>query len=538
MVNEWVEGVLKNRGWDAKQTIAYCKKIEGYAKEKDNKTLLGFAYYYLGETYYGLNDGENLFKYITRAIGCLDETGQWELLARSYNLMAITAANRGNVAVAMDYYLTGLNYCKKCGIEDIQNIFHLNLGTLYLNNGQYKEALPYFKKGFEYTNSHKEADDYRTLLTCIYLGLGRCCLMAGKKEEAATYVSRLDTECVPYLDNIEMLCVMCYKAWYYHRVDRIIARDACIDEIYNRVNEDFVVMDNFDDLYDICNLLLELKRDDALWKILAILEDLTKRAKMVNLQRKILSLKIKYYRAVGENAGYLQAAGLYYELTEIMERENRYMMVSIMNIRNSLERANEQRRIMEEANERLVQKSETDPMTGLANRYRLSEYSEKVFERCRKNRVPLAMEILDVDYFKQYNDNYGHQAGDTCICAIAGVLKKMQNEHVFCARYGGDEFIIIYEDLPKSEIEKLSLQLRQEIMELNIEHLYSKALPIVTVSQGICHDIPGADCRSFDYLHMADAMLYLVKKQNRNNVCIGKINTDETWMAETVTKLS
>ena len=536
MVNDWIEGVLKNRGVDAELTLGYCRQIEKYAKEKDNKTLLGFAYYYCGETHYGLNDGENLFKYITRAIGYLDETGQWELLARSYNLMAITAANRGNVAVAMDYYLTGLNYCKKCGIPDIQNMIHLNLGTLYLNNGQYKEAQPYFKKGYEYTSAHKEAEDYRTRLTCIYIGIGRCCLLAGKNEEAGNYCNLLDEECVPYLDNIEMLCVLCFKAYYYHRMERVAARDACIEEINNRVNEDFVVMDNFDDLYDVCRLLLEIKRDDVLWKILTILEDLTKRARIVNLQRKIISLKIKYYRSIGENAGFLQAAGLHYELTEIMERENRYMMVSIMNIRNSLERANEQRRMVEEANERLVRKSETDQLTGLPNRYRLNEYSEKVFERCRKSGISLAMEILDIDYFKQYNDNYGHQAGDKCIAAIADELKRMQNEHIFCARYGGDEFIVIYEDMPKDKVRQAAEKLRQNIMDLQIEHRYSMALPVVTITQGICFDIPTADSKSWDYLHTADAMLYRVKKQCRNNICMGNLNSENIWMSETVTQ--
>ena len=263
---------------------------------------------------------------------------------------------------------------------------------------------------------------------------------------------------------------------------------------------------------------------------------MTKRPRIVNLQRKIISLKIKYYRSIGENAGFLQAAGLHYELTEIMERENRYMMVSIMNIRNSLERANEQRRMVEEANERLVRKSETDQLTGLPNRYRLNEYSEKVFERCRKSGISLAMEILDIDYFKQYNDNYGHQAGDKCIAAIADELKRMQNEHIFCARYGGDEFIVIYEDMPKDKVRQAAEKLRQNIMDLQIEHRYSMALPVVTITQGICFDIPTADSKSWDYLHTADAMLYRVKKQCRNNICMGNLNSENIWMSETVTQ--
>ena len=529
-VNAWVAGVQKNRGVDAELTLDYCRKIEAYAKEKENNALLGFAYYYSGETYYGLNDSEKLFQYISKALTCLDETEQWELMARAYNIMAIVSTNQGNIPVAMDYYLTGLSYCKKGSIDDIENMINLNLGTLYLNNGQYKEALGYFEKGHSYTRMHKEAAEYLTAITCVYLGIGRCYLMQGMLEKAGTYCDKLDTECVPHLENIDVICVLCFKARYYQQTEREAARDACIEEIHGRIKTGFAIMDVFDDLYDVCMLLLELDRNELLWEIMNILEDLTKQANIVNLQRKIVSLKIKYYRAHGEGAGFLQAAGLHYQLTEMVEQENQNMIKSMMDVRNSLEQANEQRRIVEEANLRLQQKSETDQLTGLANRYRLNAYSENVFDRCKQNRTPMAVEILDIDYFKQYNDNYGHQSGDICISAIAEELKRMENERVFCARYGGDEFIIIYENMTLEEIANEAEGLRRRIMGLKIEHRYSLALPIVTVTQGICYDVPVGENKNWDFLHTADMMLYRVKKQSRNNICIGALNSDKIWL--------
>ena len=113
---------------------------------------------------------------------------------------------------------------------------------------------------------------------------------------------------------------------------------------------------------------------------------------------------------------------------------------------------NEKRREMEKANERLLEKSETDPLTRLANRFRLNDYLERAFERTRDDHRAFAVEILDIDYFKEYNDNYGHQAGDARIVAIADELRKMQSHDTFCARYGGDEFIIIYEYKTEDEV--------------------------------------------------------------------------------------
>lgn len=88
-VMAWVDGVMQNRGADAEKTLKYCADIEQYAKQTGDPKLLGFAYYYAGETYYVLNEGEQLLKTITRAITYLDQAEQWDMTARAYNILAI-----------------------------------------------------------------------------------------------------------------------------------------------------------------------------------------------------------------------------------------------------------------------------------------------------------------------------------------------------------------------------------------------------------------------------------------------------------------
>lgn len=527
VVGAWIREVLSNLGVNAERTLKCCQDIEEYAAKNHDIKLLGFAYYYSGETYYVLNDGDNLFKYITRAISYLDQSEQWELVARAYNIMAITSQNRGNAPIAMDYYLTALSYCKKHKMHQSENIINLNLGNLYLSNGQYSEAQRYFEKAADYVRMDKETDGYMNLMACIYSNLGRCCLFQGMYDKAQECVDRVERECDDNLLKTDRLYVDCFKARFYHTIGHTAMRDACISRVHENADVDMAVLDIFDDFYEFCQLLLEIGRDDVFWDILDILEELAKKAKIMNLQRKIIAMKIKYYRKHQDRAGYLQAAGLYYELTEIMERENQYMITNMLNVRSSLESANEKRLEMEKANERLQEKSETDPLTYLANRFKLNDYAENAFERARNNRTPLAVEILDIDYFKQYNDNYGHQAGDECIVAIADELHKMQDNQIFCARYGGDEFIIIYEGLTEDEVYQKAEELRQCIMSLAVEHMYSRALPVVTISQGICYDIPQDENKNWDFLHAADMMLYHVKKKNRNSIFMGRLNESE-----------
>ncbi len=530
VVRAWMNEVLRNRGVNAELTLKYCADIEQYGTKLDDAKLLGFACYYSGETYYVLNDVANLFRYITRAITYLDQSEQWEMVARAYNVMAITSLNRGNAPIAMDYYLTGLSYCKKYHLYQEENMIHLNLGNLYLSNGQYSEAQKYFERVQRYVKEEKESEDYYSLMSCISVNLGKCYLLGERSERAQEYVDYIDRECWAQLQKPEQLDVLCFKTHFYHEVGRISMRDECIAKIHEQVDVDMAVMDVFDDFYELCQLLLEIGNEDAFWDILNILEELTKNAKIINLQRRIISLKIKYYRRHHDSAGYLQATGLYYELTEVMERENQYMIANMLAVRSSLEQSNEKRREIEQVNATLQEKSETDPLTHLANRFRLNSYSEQAFERALCGGKPFAVEILDIDYFKEYNDNYGHQAGDECIVMIADELKKMQDGRIFCARYGGDEFVIIYEGMTEKEVFAEAENLRERILARKLEHAYSKALPIVTISQGICVDIPAEETRSWDFLHAADNMLYQVKKQSRNNIALGRLEESEIRM--------
>ena len=434
-VMAWVDGVMQNRGVDAEKTLKYCADIEQYAKQTGEPKLLGFAYYYAGETYYVLNEGEQLLKTITRAITYLDQAEQWDMVARAYNILAIAFLNRGNTPIALDYYLTGLGYCKKYKLANEENVINLNLGTLYLGNEQWNEAQRYFEKVSSDIKAYPETPNYYGLMSCVAVCLGRCFMQREQNERVQAQLDYLDQVCWKHMQKIERLSALIFKAEYYHHVGRITLREECIEQIRGLVDMDMAVMDIFDDVYGLCRLLLEIGQEDVFWDIVAVLEKLTKNANIANLQRKIVSLKILCYRRKQDEAAYLEEAGRFYELTEALDRENHYMIANMLSERRSLELANEKRREMEKANERLLEKSETDPLTRLANRFRLNDYLEHAFERARDDHRAFAVEILDIDYFKEYNDNYGHQAGDACIVAIADELRKMQSHDTFCARY-------------------------------------------------------------------------------------------------------
>ena len=526
-VQEWIRSAMESRGMDAEKTIRCCEKIEDYARKNKDEALLGFAYYYKGESYYIQNNVDKLFENVSRALAYLDRTGQWELLARGYNILAITSVSRGNAPFAMDYYLNALSYCKRYQMEDIGIIVNMNIGSLYNWLGEYNQAQHFFDRGYQMLQKKKDVPDYYSYLLIFYMGVGNTYLYREVPSKALFYEEKAAKECLNKVRVAERLAFYGYQARLYNSIGQTEKRDESIGEIRKLITQPIEILSVFDDLYMYCEMLFQIAKYDDFKIILDVLEQLAISAKITHIQKKLLTLKIKYHKIAGETEECRDACACYFELSELMESESRYTVMSMINIRNFLEESTKQLQRVEEQNRILQERSETDPLTGLANRFRLNTYAENAFLRAAVQKEPLAVEILDIDYFKQYNDNYGHQAGDRCIQKIAGVISSLASEHqIFCARYGGDEFILIYEGYNREYVKQLAERLKKNIMQLGIEHKFSKIMPIVTISQEICHDTPQDESKLWDFLHTADSMLYRVKENQRNNVSISSFEEE------------
>ena len=181
-------------------------------------------------------------------------------------------------------------------------------------------------------------------------------------------------------------------------------------------------------------------------------------------------------------------------------------------------------------NEELRVKSETDELTGLPNRFGLSHHGGEIFKDCIERHALVSVGILDIDCFKLYNDNYGHQMGDECIRRIADVLKaQQQRENIFVARYGGDEFIIMTHDMDEDELAQAAQQIRDGVAREAIEHGYSGVSPMVTVSQGHYIAIPESGTSLSDFFAIADTVMYEVKNGAKNGYKVRRAQ-DESGM--------
>ncbi|MEM1505714.1 diguanylate cyclase [Domibacillus sp. 8LH] len=176
-------------------------------------------------------------------------------------------------------------------------------------------------------------------------------------------------------------------------------------------------------------------------------------------------------------------------------------------------------RKLKEANESLEKMSHTDSLTGLLNRRGIEKRLETEWENARKNGHFISFMIIDIDYFKHYNDHYGHLKGDSCLIKVGGVIQKTMEQSGACiSRYGGEEFLIALLGCSPEEALLRAEALCQSIEEERIEHKNSPAAPWVTVSIGAAGLIPGASHSFTALFKQADQALYRAKQNGRNRV--------------------
>lgn len=195
----------------------------------------------------------------------------------------------------------------------------------------------------------------------------------------------------------------------------------------------------------------------------------------------------------------------------------RHCLVQITDVSMAVAR---ERKLREMAVE-LESQTLVDGLTGIANRRRFDLHLEDEFRRAKRNAAPVSLIMIDVDYFKDFNDNYGHQRGDDCLVQIAGALSRVLNRaRDLVARYGGEEFTVVLPDTDEDGAMQVAQAMRAEVAALAVEHAYSGVARHVTISLGVSTLVPELSTTTGSLIHAADRALYQAKRAGRNCVAV------------------
>ncbi len=178
---------------------------------------------------------------------------------------------------------------------------------------------------------------------------------------------------------------------------------------------------------------------------------------------------------------------------------------------------------LRKANAALELLSQTDGLTALHNRRYFDLQLEKEWKRLCREQLPISLIMCDIDFFKTYNDTYGHSAGDTCLRTVAQTLGnsiKRPADRAF--RYGGEEFVILLPGTDSKGALAVADRIKTQIEQLGIDHTASLVKPIVSMSFGIATMIPDQIHKPVEILLLADKSLYRSKNEGRDRISMHK----------------
>ncbi|MBO6214996.1 MAG: GGDEF domain-containing protein, partial [Lachnospiraceae bacterium] len=498
-----------------------CRQFLREVKSSDDSYLLGFAYYYLADIYFQTGKPDHQYvDYVTRAIPLLKTSGDTELLIRCYNLLGINALNNGNHQLGLDFFLNAINFLKD-ERADLRAMLNYNIAQIYDSLGNKRLALSYVRDAKKLVKAAGIGDNLFMYMYCLCAeGAINLDLNREKAAIRCSYnMQKLMKKYPDFTAPSTNLFALSFGIRISHIIGDIKLRDLLLGNFFDILEKGEYQTDAISEITYVAYFLAKADMYDRLEHLIKLCEPVALSSDSSYIHLIHAENMLKYYKKIGRQDKYNEMLEVYYTASMQHKKESNEAYIYALSLRQKMDS-------IEAENLRLQKQAGTDALTNLSNRFRLNEEMDRIFARALDEGLNLCIEIIDVDYFKEYNDTYGHQAGDDCLRAIADVLKKTQEiaaaaddgRDVAVARYGGDEFVLIFLGYDDEELMGMAKDIRRGVFDLNLAHEKSKVSDRVSISQGLCNSTPGSTNRVWDYLYAADNALYAVKTKKRGQI--------------------
>jgi diguanylate cyclase (GGDEF)-like protein len=495
-----------------------CRAFLKNAIDLDDPQLLGLAYYWMSNACYISNKYYDKFMgYLQKALPYLQGCQDYENLARAYNLLGIDGLNHGDPQICLDYFVTALNFPLDEEVDKhILPMIHFNMGQAYAQFGDYKECLKHVTLALKKLPRKKDPFILYMRGSCL-VAQGFAFLTLGRTSSAISCMDKLlalENSSENLKKELDEPYTQFFKAQVYHKTQDHESRDAIIDRFVSVMEHGEFSFDVIYDTFRFTDFLIDLGKYDLASRTIAAARSMVETSDVSYAQAAYARLQIHYYSRIHDEENLFVVLQEFYNCSEKHRLEAARSYVGSMNLRNTLEE-------MRKDNERLAYAAATDALTDLPNRSAMNSFLESIFEECYRKQISLGIELLDIDYFKEFNDTYGHQAGDELLVKVADVLRNVaMDPDVFVARYGGDEFVLTYRGMTDEQVMEKAGRIRTRIKEMAIPNKYSRGEKFITVSQGIRNAVPVEGNRIWDFFYTADNALYSVKRSEKGQIAL------------------
>lgn len=506
IVADLIRKIEDSRKEDVTKQLDYACDLFDLAQERGNEDLQDYASCALGDACCQNTDYSQALYYLGAGINGLAKTDEYELICRCYNEMGIILRNEGHYITAEGYFINSIDTARANRLYRNEVVACSNFASLCEEMGADDAALEYHYRAIECLGFIEDSLDKYDLMIGDYAFIIRVYIRLDNRTEADRAFQEMMhiLDMYPELDQYfdVMLSKYDYYKWIGDSVNADLYRHKCLNEFY--ACEEYFIY--FDEMKDLIKIILEEADYPEVEKMITHVESKFRDDEMNSLRIYIEKYKVELYETMGNRQKMMESAYNYYKLEERKVKDNRRSFLTTLKLRVELVQQRTRNLFLSAA-------AETDALTGLSNRMKLNTIIDELFIMANEEQLNLGVEMMDVDYFKQVNDTYGHSKGDELLVEIGKMLKSIVNDRIFVARYGGDEFIIYYYNMTDEEILEVVKYIHSGVREIG------KSLGIGTVSssQGVVNHIPRPGNKAWDYMNAADLALYYVKNNGKNN---------------------
>lgn len=472
---------------------------------------LAEEYYEEGKQTFFENRLDEAAMLIQNAIHMFKKCGEYEKYTAALNLMGVIYAATGNETMAIDYYLEGLECAIDHGYDNLIMLFYNNIGSRYQELNEHEKAIDYFVKAAKELGNPVCMNEPRHDNWCLvtYINLAASYRHMESYDLAEKYLELAEN----YMkgENVDVykytfLILKCQLWWSMGKSEDVYQN---IEELLESGAKNSNAPDYGQDIRDVCELFKDMKEYEYWKRIILDFEKYAREQNTVYFSLMLTEMWMDYYKTIGENDKYVNLCVEYVELNHRQKVIADKDRAAAIDIKIQLQEKEAERRHAEEL-------SSTDVLTGLGNRYLLTQHAPLVVKEASGKLQKIAVGVLDIDCFKQHNDTYGHIKGDWCLKRVAEILRDTLGKAGTVYRFGGDEFVMLFPKGKREQIEQVAEQIKECLREAKIENENSTVASEVTISQGYACFIPKRNEDLDAIIERADKALYYVKNNGRN----------------------
>lgn len=488
-----------------------CDQLFELATRVNDHYAIAFSYIWKADYFfYVQSDTAMVQTLLMKAQQYINQEEYTPLLEKFYALKSVYYQVSLDNHKSFQYSLKSLEVSEALSIDSRTAINYGNIGDVFLSQQQYQEALLYTTKALEILE--KDIEKNKRLIRIVLsnlIGIYSHLNMSIKLQEAIVKMESLSLEPKDIKIYLDLANVM-----YYVTVKN---REKIIEYVHKLIEDGVFHLPNrayaIEIITNAFQAVIGIKEETYAKKLLSMLEELLDTKEVIQ-ELEYCKLCILFNKTFNKQEKLQEEYKKYYPLYMTVEKQNIQLKAETMKTRlqvvDSLKQHNEtiaQVRSLET-------EAHIDGLTKIYNRRYLNIKQTEIINNTKMKTIGLI--IVDVDYFKEYNDSNGHQAGDQVLKEVATLLKEAAPKKMAVCRYGGDEFVCVSWNLTIEEQQKYIKRIQKRVYKKNIMHTKSGCADRITMSIGYGNFILPLNTSIFAIVEEVDQALYEAKKEGRN----------------------